>query len=148
MINAKAETVADKPAYRKAYVSRPYLVVADGFYEWAKIGPAEKQPYFITTRNRESFAFAGLWEWWRARDAQRDIPVLETSTILTTEPSTVCASIHNRMPVKLGQEDWTRRPGTPEDMGRCTYAQFPAGRMVCWPVGRAVGNVCETRGPS
>ena len=60
MINAKAETVAEKPAYRSAFKSRPCLVVADGFYEWAKVGPKEKQPYFITTKNSEPFAFAGL----------------------------------------------------------------------------------------
>jgi|SRR5215469_6716194 len=95
-INAKAESVADKPSYRAAFKSRPCLVVADGFYEWAKIGPKEKQPYFITTKDREPFAFAGLWEWWRLRDAAEGTPGLETFTILTTEPNALCAPILGR----------------------------------------------------
>ena len=79
------ETVAEKPAYRVAFKARPCLVVTDGFYEWAKVGPKEKQPYFITTKGRAPFAFAGLWEWWRAKEAPKDEPGLETFTILTTE---------------------------------------------------------------
>jgi putative SOS response-associated peptidase YedK len=147
MINAKAETVVEKPAYRKAFESRPCLVPADGFYEWKHIGPKEKQPYFITTRDKEPFAFAGLWEWWRAKDAPRDAPGLETFTILTTEPNAVCAPIHNRMPVMLAQEDWARWLGTPEDRNAVlAHAAFPAERMECWSVGRAVGNV-RNEGP-
>jgi putative SOS response-associated peptidase YedK len=76
MINAKAETVAEKPACRAAFKVRPCLVVADGFYEWTKLGPKEKQPYFITTKGRAPFAFAGLWEWWRAKEASKDEPGL------------------------------------------------------------------------
>ena len=67
-INAKAETVAEKPMFRGAFKSRPCLVPADGFYEWAPVGPVGKQPYFITTCDDERFAFAGLWEWWRPKD--------------------------------------------------------------------------------
>jgi len=142
MINAKAETVTEKSAYRKAFVSRPCLVPADGFYEWAKIGPKEKQPYFITTRNQEPFAFAGLWEWWRAKDAARDTPALETFTILTTEPNAMCAPIHNRMPVMLAQDDSTRwLESVEERQSILSRASFPAERMDCWPVGQAVGNV-------
>jgi putative SOS response-associated peptidase YedK len=140
MINAKAETVAEKPAYRAAFKSRPCLVVTDGFYEWAKIGPKEKQPYFITLKNHEPFAFAGLWEWWRAKDAEQDAPGLETYTVLTTEPNTICAPIHNRMPVILGQDDWAKWLGTPEDRKKLLHA-FPVERMECWPVDKAVGNV-------
>jgi hypothetical protein len=95
MINAKAETVAEKPAYRAAFKARPCLVIADGFYEWAKVGPKEKQPYFITTKGRAPFAFAGLWEWWRAKTAPADDPGLETFTILTTEPNELCAPIRD-----------------------------------------------------
>lgn len=140
MINAKAETVAEKPAYRKAFASRPCLVVADGFYEWAKLGPKEKQPYFITLKNNEPFAFAGLWEWWRAKDAPKDHPGLETYTILTSEPNAVCAPIHNRMPLIVGQDDWSKWLSTPEARTQL-LRPFPAERMECWPVGKAVGNV-------
>ncbi len=140
MINAKAETVAEKPAYRKAFATQPCLVVADGFYEWAKLRPKEKQPYYITLKDNEPFAFAGLWEWWRAKDAPKESPGLETFTILTTEPNTVCAPIHNRMPVILGQDDWSRWLSTPEERAQLLRS-FPAERMKCWPVGKAVGNV-------
>jgi putative SOS response-associated peptidase YedK len=145
MINAKAETVAEKPAYRAAFKVRPCLVVADGFYEWAKVGPKEKQPYFITTKGRAPFAFAGLWEWWRAKEAPKDERGLETFTILTTEPNALCAPIHNRMPVILAQDDWPAWLGTPEER-KSLLRSFPAERMECWPVGKAVGNV-KNEGP-
>ena len=104
MINAKAETVADKPSFRSAFKTRPCLVPADGFYEWKKIGPAEKQPYFITTKDKEPFALAGLWEWWRSKEAPKDDLGLETFTILTTEPNALCESrgvLHNPPSINL-----------------------------------------------
>ena len=145
MINAKAETVAEKPAYRAAFKARTCIVPADGFYEWTKVGPKEKQPYFITTKGRAPFAFAGLWEWWRAKEAVRDEPGLETFTILTTEPNALCAPIHNRMPVILAKDYWVRWLGTVDDR-KSLLRSFPADRMECWPVGKAVGNV-KNQGP-
>src|SRR5438270_1388176 len=76
MINAKAETVAEKPAYRKAFASRPCLVPADGFYEWVKLPDGLKQPYFITAKERKPFAFAGPGEGWRPKDAPRHASAL------------------------------------------------------------------------
>ena len=140
MINAKAETVAEKPAYRSAFKARPCLVVADGFYEWKAIGPKEKQPYFITLKDKEPFAFAGLWEWWRAKEASKDEAGLETFTILTTEPNALCAPIHNRMPVILAPDDWPRWLGTPDER-KSLLRSFPADRMEYWPVGKVLGNV-------
>jgi putative SOS response-associated peptidase YedK len=145
MINAKAETVAEKPAFRAAFKARPCLVPADGFYEWAKIGPIEKQPYFITMKDRAPFAFAGLWEWWRAKDAPKEETGLETFTILTTEPNALCAPIHNRMPAILAPDDWPKWLGT-VDARKTLLHSFPAGQMRCWPVGKAVGNV-RNQGP-
>ena len=113
---------------------------ADGFYEWKVVGPKEKQPYFISTKGRAPFAFAGLWEWWRAKDAPADTPGLETFTILTTEPNELCAPIHNRMPVILASEDWSGWLGTPVER-MALMRSFPAERMECWRVGKAVGNV-------
>jgi putative SOS response-associated peptidase YedK len=140
MINAKAETVADKPAYRAAFKARPCLVVADGFYEWAGVGPKEKQPYFITLKNNAPFAFAGLWEHWRADYATQDDPGIETFTILTTEPNALCAPIHDRMPVILAPDDWDKWLGMADDR-RTLLRSFSADKMECWPVGNAVGNV-------
>jgi putative SOS response-associated peptidase YedK len=146
-INAKAETVGEKPSFRDAFRFRPCLVPADGFYEWLKLGPVQKQPFFVTTKGREPFAFAGLWDWWRPRDAAEEAPNLETFTILTTEPNAVCATIHNRMPVMLAREDWPHWLGTLEERkGIIGHATFPAERMECWPVGKSVGNV-RNEGP-
>jgi putative SOS response-associated peptidase YedK len=92
------------------------------------------------------FAFAGLWEWCRDGNAAPDAPRLETFTILTTEPNAVCAPIHDRMPVILAPEDWPRWLGAAEDRkALLARGSFPADRMECWPVGRAVGNVRNDR---
>lgn len=145
MINARAETVAERPSFRKAFHDRPCLVPADGFYEWKKVGANEKQPYFITLKNGEPFAFAGLWERWHDPQLPSDAPGLETFTILTTEPNALCAPIHDRMPVILPREDWPRWLGTPDDRKAVLRRPFPAARMECWPVGKAVGNVRNDR---
>jgi putative SOS response-associated peptidase YedK len=139
LINAKAETVAEKPSFRNAFKSRPCLVPADGFYEWAKLPGGTKQPYFITTKN-EPFAFAGLWERWRPKEAPNDAAPLETFTILTTEPNALCAPIHNRMPVILARDEWCAWLGTPAQRS-VLLRPFPAERMDALPIGKAVGNV-------
>ena len=90
-INARAETVAEKPTYRQAIRRRRCLIPADGFYEWRKVG-ARKQPYCIASADGAPFAFAGLWERW-----ERDGEVLESCTILVTQANTLLAPIHDRM---------------------------------------------------
>lgn len=102
-INAKAETVAEKPAFRSAFKKRRCLIVATGFYEWQQQGRT-KQPIWIGRRNQEPFAFAGLWEHWQPAEGE---PV-ETCTIITTEPNTLMAPIHNRMPVILASESYAQ----------------------------------------
>ena len=96
LINARAETAAEKPAFRTALRQRRCLVVADGFYEWQQAGRT-KQPYFIHLRDDRPFALAGLWEAWEGADHAR----LETCTLLTTGPNDVVRPIHDRMPVIL-----------------------------------------------
>jgi len=145
-INAKAETAAEKPSFRAAFKVRPCLVPVSGFYEWKPLGPKEKQPYYITLKDNAPFAFAGLWEWWRPKEAPKEEPALETFTIITCEPNELCAPIHNRMPVILAPEDWPRWLGTPDDR-RALLKPVPSERMECWPVGKAVGNV-RNEGPS
>ncbi|MEX2114728.1 MAG: SOS response-associated peptidase [Pirellulales bacterium] len=98
MINARAETLATKPAFRDAFRKRRCLVIADGFYEWQKRGGA-KQPYFIHMREDQPFAFAGLW----ARSERFETPI-ETCTIVTTEANALLRSMHDRMPVILDRE--------------------------------------------
>jgi putative SOS response-associated peptidase YedK len=102
LINARAETAAEKPAFRTALRRRRCLVAADGFYEWQQAGRA-KQPYFIHFRDDRPFAFAGLWEAWEGPDHA----LLETCTLATTGPSELIRPIHDRMPVILPPNVYT-----------------------------------------
>src|SRR5690606_25370196 len=106
MINARAETVAEKAAFRSALKKRRCSVPADGFYEWQKLaGRTAKQPFYIHRPDGEPYAFAGLWETWRGPDGTGD-EVLRSCTIITTAPNSEMAKIHDRMPVILPPEAW------------------------------------------
>jgi len=105
MINARAETAAEKPSFKRSLQKQRCLVVADGFYEWRKEGKL-KQPIWIHRSDGRPFAFAGLWASWRPKGAQREDPALETFTILTTTPNELMKPIHDRMPVILAPEDF------------------------------------------
>ena len=143
MINARAETVADKPAFRDAFKQRRCLIVADGFYEWQAQPrrpkhPGPKQPYFITTADGRPFAFAGLWEeWW---DAGKTL--VETCTIITTEASPALRPVHQRMPVILTEErfDAWLDGGSGTGDARALLAPY-AGELTLRPVGRRVNDV-------
>ena len=100
MINARAETLTEKPAFRNAFKRRRCLVVADGFYEWRKDGTA-KTPMFIHLKSGEPFALAGLWELWKPPEGEW----VRSCTIITTEPNELMATIHNRMPAILTREN-------------------------------------------
>src|SRR5438128_4435632 len=99
-INAKSETVAELPTFRAAFRQRRCLIPADGFYEWKQEG-GRKQPVYICMKDREPFAFAGLWERWVGEEDE----FIESCTILTTEPNDLLEPIHNRMAVILDQND-------------------------------------------
>ncbi len=104
MINARAETVADKNAFRTAFRKRRCIVPADGFYEWTKKpGQDKKQPMYIHHPDGEPFAFAGLWETWKGEDG---VP-LQSCTIITGEPNDTMAEIHDRMPAILPPSAWS-----------------------------------------
>ncbi len=106
MINARAETVADKPAYRTAFARRRCIVPADAFYEWKKAEQGKrKQPYLIRSVDGHPLAFAGLWERWRD-PAEVDGDEVRSCTIVTTSPNELMAKIHDRMPVVLPREHW------------------------------------------
>jgi putative SOS response-associated peptidase YedK len=104
-INARAETVDTKPAFRDSFVSKRCIVPADGFYEWEKRDDGSKLPHFLFPSDREVLAFAGLWASWR--DPETDERVV-TCTILTTDPNDVAGRIHDRMPVVLPPGAWDR----------------------------------------
>ncbi len=113
LINARGETIAEKPSFRTAVRRRRCLIAADGFYEWQKSAAStKKQPYYIHYRDNRPFAFAGLWESWSARGAAaEDAPAaaaltIESCTIVTTTASKALASVHDRMPVILEPADY------------------------------------------
>lgn len=101
MINARSETVADKPAFRASFRKRRCLVIADGFYEWKATG-GPKQPFYFHRQDGYPFAIAGLWDRWEKGEEES----LETFTILTTSPNSVVAPVHQRMPVILAASDY------------------------------------------
>jgi len=138
-INARAETIASSAIFREAAKRRRCLVPADAFYEWQKLDAKTRQPYAIGLREREIFAFAGLWETWRDKTADRQ---LETYTILTTDPNELLEPFHDRMPVILDPRDYDRwldasSVQLPADLLR----PYPAERMRSWKVSDRVGNV-------
>jgi putative SOS response-associated peptidase YedK len=102
LINARAESAAEKPAFRSAFKSKRCLVPADGYYEWKKMKGGQKQPYLARNADGTPFAFAGLWERWRAPEDE----VIESCTILTTDANDLTQPIHDRMPVILKPEDY------------------------------------------
>lgn len=145
MINSRAETVATKPSFRKAFATRRCIIPVDGFYEWkATPGEKKKQPYYIHRPDDEPFAFAGLWEQWRG---PKDQPPLDdpirTCSIITTEANSKMAEIHNRMPVILPQTAWGDWLST-EDQDTETLGKFlvpaPSKLITFHPVSAEVNN--------
>lgn len=137
LINARSETVAEKPSFRAAFKRRRCLILADGFYEWQKIN-GKKQPTFIHMADRNPFALAGLWETWQSPDGG----ILETCTILTTSPNELMEPIHNRMPVILEPEDYNTWliPGDQPNTALHLLRPFPSEKMATYPVSTWVNS--------
>ena len=150
-INSRAETVAEKPAFRSAFQHRRCLIPADGYYEWQEIvGNKTKQPWYISLKNQEPMAFAGLWEHWQGRDGSE----IESCAIIVTAGNELMQPIHDRMPVILPPKKWDTWLDTANTnkLGLQTLlTQFPADAMTAWPVGTVVnsprhnGEVCIGR---
>jgi putative SOS response-associated peptidase YedK len=137
-INAKAETVAEKPSFRSAFKKRRCLILATGFYEWQVQGRT-KQPMWIGLQSRRPFAFAGLWEHWKPAEGES----LETCTIITTEPNDLMAPIHNRMPVILAPasyDQWLDPTFQQAETLKALLRPFPSEELTAYPVSTLVNN--------
>lgn len=138
-INAKAETVATAPTWRRPFGKRRCLIPADGFYEWKKLTEKTRQPYAFAMKSGEPFALAGLWDAWKEPDGKW----LISYAIITTDANSLMQPVHNRMPVILhhrGYDRWLSRDETerpPIDLLR----PYDADRMTAHLVDPRVGNV-------
>jgi putative SOS response-associated peptidase YedK len=137
MINARGETVAEKPSFRAAAKGRRCLIPASGFYEWVKTSDG-KQPHFVHFADARPFAFAGLWERWT-----RGAEPLDSCTIITTSPNQLLAELHDRMPVILPPERWNEwlaaRPLSAERLAEF-LVPHPAEEMEAYPVSTHVNR--------
>lgn len=135
-INARAETVAEKPMFRAAFKERRCLVPARGYFEWKGDKPP-KQPYFIHSPDTDLLLFAGLWETWRP---EKDAEPLYTYTIVTGPPGLVSGDIHDRAPVILPPALWTTwLTGTAEE-AKAILQSMPEPSLAYYPVSKAVGT--------
>lgn len=144
LINARSETVQEKPAFRQAFKQRRCIIPADGFCEWQKKGSEKKQPYFFQMRDESPFGFAGLWERWEGENQ-----AINSCTILTTQANEVLRPVHDRMPVILHAEDYelwlegdVRKLGLVKELLR----PYPTEQMMSYPVGTAI-NRPSNQGP-
>jgi putative SOS response-associated peptidase YedK len=140
LINARGETVAEKPSFRGSFKYKRCLILADGFYEWkTNPGKKTKTPYFIHMKDRKPFVLAGLWDSWESPDGSS----IKTCTIITTEPNELMKTLHDRMPVILHPRDYAKwldvSPQTPERL-LPLIKPFPADNMSAYPVSTLVNK--------
>jgi putative SOS response-associated peptidase YedK len=139
LINARGETVAEKPSFRSAFRKRRCLIPADGFYEWKKLDGG-KQPHFIHLCDEEPFAFAGLWELWTNPN---DGEVIESCTIVTTEANALMRTLHDRMPVIVPAEDydlWLDAATQDVEGLKGLLRPYPSDDMTAYPISAYVNN--------
>lgn len=137
LINARSETVTEKPAFRGAFRYRRCLIVADGFYEWQQQG-RQKQPFYCHLKDEQPFGFAGLWEIW-----EKNGNAIASCTILTTEPNEVMQPIHDRMPVILHPKDWEvwLDPNVQKsELLQPLLRPYPAEEAIAYPVSTLVNK--------
>ncbi|MEV8038131.1 SOS response-associated peptidase [Streptomyces sp. NPDC086182] len=157
MINARVETVHEKPAYRRAFAKRRCLLPADGFYEWQQVkdvagGKPRKQPYFIHPEDEQVMALAGLYEYWRNPEVEQDddpAAWLTTCTIVTTEATDAAGRVHPRMPLALTPDHydaWLDPHHQNTDDLRGLLTRPADGHLAVRPVSQAVNNV-RNNGP-
>lgn len=141
LINARSETVDEKPSFRQAFARRRCLIPATGYYEWSVVDrPGErplKQPYYIRRADESTLAFAGIYEWWRDADG----PWLLTCALITTDASDEVAYIHSRMPMTVEREDWDTWLDPRAGAGEARPLLLPVHGLASWPVSTAVNAV-------
>lgn len=141
MINARAETIAEKPAFRSSFRSRRCLVIANGFYEWKK-SPEGKQPHYFQVDDGALFAFAGIWDAWSGREKEE----CESCAIVTTAANELTKPVHDRMPVILDRSSWDiwlrcgREDSPPLENLQSLLQPFPGERMSVYTVSSIVNN--------
>ncbi len=145
MINARSETLSEKPSFRAAYKRRRCLVLADGYYEWQKIeGEKSKQPVYIRLKSQKPFAFAGLWEEWQATSDREGMETpLRSCTIITCPPNKTLESLHHRMPVILPQDSydqWLTPDELTPDVLQPLLKPYSGEEMEAYPVSRYVNR--------
>ena len=143
LINARGETLAEKPSFRGSYRHKRCLILSDGFYEWKSFGSRKtKTPYYIHMQDRKPFAIAGLWDHWESPDGSS----IKSCTIITTTPNELMESIHDRMPVILHPRDYAKwlntAPQTPENL-QPLIKPFPAEAMTAYSVSTLVNKVAN-----
>ena len=136
LINARAETLADKPAFRSAWRRRHCLIPADAFYEWKPVA-GRKQPYCIRMADQTPFGMAGLWEHWMDPSGQ----AVESCTVITTEANSLVAALHERMPVILAPGDHAAWLNAGNVEAQVLLKPFPSDQLICFPVALRVNNV-------
>jgi putative SOS response-associated peptidase YedK len=139
LINARSETIHEKPAFKNAFAKRRCLVLADGFYEWQKgTGPkGRSQPYFFRRKDESPFAFAGLWEFWRSPEGEE----VRSCTIITCDANELVKPVHDRMPAMLSGDDlwlWLKQDRPGDLLGM--LKPYPVDQMECYPVSAMVNR--------
>ena len=140
LINARGETLAEKPSFRGSYKYKRCLILADGFYEWkVQPGTKVKVPHFIHMKDRKPFAFAGLWDEWHSSDGSQ----IRSCTIVTTEPNELISPFHNRMPVILSSDSYAQwidpAVRTPDSL-QALVKPYPAEEMAAYHVSTLVNS--------
>jgi len=139
MINAKSETLTEKPSFRKPFKEKRCLVLADGFYEWEKTDKKNKVPYRFVLKNRQPFAFAGLWDVWKTPEGD----TLLSFTIITTRANELMERIHDRMPVILNEKDeakWLDPEFKDTDKLSSLLQPYTSEQMVAYKVSTIVNS--------
>ncbi|MFZ3071278.1 MAG: SOS response-associated peptidase [Anaerolineaceae bacterium] len=143
MINARAETIAEKPSYKQSFKHKRCLILADGFYEWKKVGKTSKKgsiPFYFSLKNGDPFAFAGLWDDWEPKGLSPE-PGMTTCTIITCPANALVSPIHDRMPVILtGDQAWDWLKTDNEAALMSMLKPAPADLLQDWEVSKAVND--------